>query len=125
MIMKEINSNLWPFIEAKKVLKRFQNNDKEYCIFQTGYGPSGLPHIGTFDEWKAEGGLKGDMPFGQLPSIELPGSPGRFIAQSGSCSRAVANICGLCPVDLVEMSYQDSLFEAGQVRSQRVLGIVQ
>ena len=48
--MKEINSNLWPFIEAKKVLKRFQNNDKEYCIFQTGYGPSGLPHIGTFGE---------------------------------------------------------------------------
>ena len=48
--MKEINSNLWPFIEAKKVLKRFQNSDKEYCIFQTGYGPSGLPHIGTFGE---------------------------------------------------------------------------
>ncbi len=48
--MKEINSNLWPFIEAKKVLKRFQNSDKEYCIFQTGYGPSGLPHIGTYGE---------------------------------------------------------------------------
>jgi L-rhamnose mutarotase len=74
-----------------------------------------VDHVISFDEWKAEGGLKGDMPFGQLPAIALPGSPGRFIAQSGSCSRAVANICGLCPVDLAEMSYQDSLFEAGQV----------
>ena len=73
-------------------------------------------HVIPFGEWKAEGGLKGVMPFGQLPAIELPGSPGRFIAQSGSCSRAVARICGLCPVDLVEMSYQDSLFEAAQVR---------
>lgn len=68
-----------------------------------------------FADWKAEGGLKCQMPFGQLPAIELPGSHGRFVAQSGSCSRAVANICGLCPVDLVEMTYQDSLFEAGQV----------
>ena len=48
-IMKDINSNLWPFVEAK-ILKRFNNLDKEYCIFQTGYGPSGLPHIGTFGE---------------------------------------------------------------------------
>ena len=48
--MTEINSNLWPFLEAKKILKRFNNSDKECCIFQTGYGPSGLPHIGTFGE---------------------------------------------------------------------------
>ena len=48
--MTDIKSNLWPFVEAKKILKRFNNLDKEYCIFQTGYGPSGLPHIGTFGE---------------------------------------------------------------------------
>ena len=46
------NKNLkqWPFIEAKKILKRLKGNPKDNCIFQTGYGPSGLPHIGTFGE---------------------------------------------------------------------------
>ena len=48
--MTDINLNLWPFVEAKKILKRFNNLEKEHCIFQTGYGPSGLPHIGTFGE---------------------------------------------------------------------------
>lgn len=49
-------------------------------------------------EWGAPGGLKEKVPFGQLPAITLPGSPDRFIAQSGSCSRYVAKICGLCPI---------------------------
>ena len=40
--MNEINSKLWPFLEAKKLIKRIDENKKE-CIFQTGYGPSGLP----------------------------------------------------------------------------------
>ncbi|MBS91604.1 MAG: lysine--tRNA ligase [Rickettsiales bacterium] len=40
----------WPFKEAQKILKRFENSNKELCVFQTGYGPSGLPHIGTFGE---------------------------------------------------------------------------
>lgn len=42
----------WPFEEARKVLKRINNQtpDKGYVLFQTGYGPSGLPHIGTFGE---------------------------------------------------------------------------
>ena len=46
------NKNLkqWPFAEAKKILKRLKGSSKDYCIFQTGYGPSGLPHIGTFGE---------------------------------------------------------------------------
>ena len=46
------NKNLkqWPFTEAKKILKRLKGSSKDYCIFQTGYGPSGLPHIGTFGE---------------------------------------------------------------------------
>lgn len=42
----------WPFEEARKVLKRIggKTPKKGYVLFQTGYGPSGLPHIGTFGE---------------------------------------------------------------------------
>ena len=49
-IMDNKNLKQWPFIEAKKILKRLKGTSKDYCIFQTGYGPSGLPHIGTFGE---------------------------------------------------------------------------
>ena len=47
-----LQSKTWPFQEAEKVLKRFskQAPEKGYVLFQTGYGPSGLPHIGTFGE---------------------------------------------------------------------------
>ena len=41
----------WPFNEARKIVKRLEKfKNKEKIIFQTGYGPSGLPHIGTFGE---------------------------------------------------------------------------
>jgi lysyl-tRNA synthetase class 1 len=42
----------WPFEEAKKVLKAIGGKvpEKGYVLFETGYGPSGLPHIGTFGE---------------------------------------------------------------------------
>lgn len=40
----------WPFIEAKKLVKRLERTKAKQAIFQTGYGPSGLPHIGTFGE---------------------------------------------------------------------------
>src|SRR4051794_36320859 len=47
-------SNAWPFEEARKILarlKRKPNAASEHgVIFETGYGPSGLPHIGTFGE---------------------------------------------------------------------------
>ncbi|MEO8722573.1 MAG: lysine--tRNA ligase [Sphingobium sp.] len=45
-------SKAWPFEEARKVLKRLGSGapDKGYALFETGYGPSGLPHIGTFNE---------------------------------------------------------------------------
>jgi len=51
-------SKAWPFEEAKKVLGRLRalnrgeikTPDKGYVLFETGYGPSGLPHIGTFGE---------------------------------------------------------------------------
>ncbi len=41
----------WPFEEARKLVKRYeQNGFPDEVLFQTGYGPSGLPHIGTFGE---------------------------------------------------------------------------
>ena len=45
-------SNAWPFEEARKVLARLGGKppEKGYVLFETGYGPSGLPHIGTFGE---------------------------------------------------------------------------
>ncbi len=44
-------SKAWPFEEARKVLKRLGRDGKDGpVIFETGYGPSGLPHIGTFNE---------------------------------------------------------------------------
>ena len=43
-------SNAWPFEEARKVVARLKKRPKEEVIFETGYGPSGLPHIGTFGE---------------------------------------------------------------------------
>ena len=43
-------TNAWPFVEAKKLLRERKNfiEKKGKIILQTGYGPSGLPHIGTF-----------------------------------------------------------------------------
>jgi len=45
-------TNAWPFVEAKKILKerKIDIEKKGKIILQTGYGPSGLPHIGTFGE---------------------------------------------------------------------------
>ncbi len=45
------NVNTWPFQEARKIISSMENNsEKNVIIFETGYGPSGLPHIGTFCE---------------------------------------------------------------------------
>ncbi|MFM6931364.1 MAG: lysine--tRNA ligase [Novosphingobium sp.] len=45
-------SKAWPFEEARKLIKRFPEGkpDGSPVLFETGYGPSGLPHIGTFQE---------------------------------------------------------------------------
>ena len=40
----------WPFEEAAKVAARLEQSGKAEALFETGYGPSGLPHIGTFGE---------------------------------------------------------------------------
>ncbi len=54
MIDKSIiqNTNSWPFVEARKLVKERQKiyEKKGKITLQTGYGPSGLPHIGTFAE---------------------------------------------------------------------------
>ena len=46
------STSSWPFVEIRKLLKDRKDliNNKNKIIFQTGYGPSGLPHIGTFGE---------------------------------------------------------------------------
>lgn len=45
-------SRAWPFEEAIKILEKieYKTPKKGYVLFETGYGPSGLPHIGTFGE---------------------------------------------------------------------------
>ena len=58
MIILENEKQLksWPFIEAFKIIKdlggakNFKIPNKDFVLFETGYGPSGLPHIGTFGE---------------------------------------------------------------------------
>jgi lysyl-tRNA synthetase, class I len=43
-------SHAWPFEDARKIVLRLKKKPKTEVIFETGYGPSGLPHIGTFGE---------------------------------------------------------------------------
>lgn len=47
-----LQAKAWPFDEARNLLARIggKTPEKGYVLFETGYGPSGLPHIGTFGE---------------------------------------------------------------------------
>ncbi|MEM7496583.1 MAG: lysine--tRNA ligase [Pseudomonadota bacterium] len=47
-----LTAKAWPFEEARKLAKRLEKHPPKngYVLFETGYGPSGLPHIGTFGE---------------------------------------------------------------------------
>jgi lysyl-tRNA synthetase class 1 len=50
-----LGARAWPFEEARRVLARVEKRAKagrpvKEVLFETGYGPSGLPHIGTFGE---------------------------------------------------------------------------
>ncbi len=47
-----LEAKAWPFAEARKLVERLggETPEKGYALFETGYGPSGLPHIGTFGE---------------------------------------------------------------------------
>ena len=51
MAAEAVESKAWPFEEARKIVKRYEGRDwPAEILFETGYGPSGLPHIGTFGE---------------------------------------------------------------------------
>src|SRR5579872_2165872 len=43
-------SKAWPFEEARKLIARLEHSERQEVVFETGYGPSGLPHLGTFGE---------------------------------------------------------------------------
>src|ERR1700735_1077996 len=43
-------SNAWPFEQARQLVARLKKKPKDEVLFETDYGPSGLPHIGTFGE---------------------------------------------------------------------------
>lgn len=47
-----LDSKAWPYEEARKLVKRYPQGkpDGSPMLFETGYGPSGLPHLGTFQE---------------------------------------------------------------------------
>ncbi len=50
MTEQTISQQSWPFREAERVAERLRQKGKDFALFETGYGPSGLPHIGTFGE---------------------------------------------------------------------------
>ena len=65
----------WPFEEAQKVVQRLAASGKSHALFQTGYGPSGLPHIGTFGEVARTSWVRRAF-------TELTGRPSRLLAFS-------------------------------------------
>jgi lysyl-tRNA synthetase, class I len=70
-----MTSKAWPYEEARKLLKRWPDGKPEPMLFETGYGPSGLPHIGTFNEV-----LRTTMV--RHAYEELTGAPTRLVAFS-------------------------------------------
>ena len=72
-----LTSKAWPYEEARKLLKRWPGGKPGNApmIFETGYGPSGLPHIGTFNEVAR-------TTFVRHAYEELTGAPTRLIAFS-------------------------------------------
>ncbi|MEJ7777349.1 MAG: lysine--tRNA ligase [Sphingomicrobium sp.] len=72
-----MQSKAWPYEEARKLVKRFPDGKPGGgpVVFETGYGPSGLPHIGTFNEVLR-------TTFVRQAYAELTGRPTRLIAFS-------------------------------------------
>jgi lysyl-tRNA synthetase, class I len=72
-----LSSKAWPYEEARKLLKRWPDGKPagQPMVFETGYGPSGLPHIGTFNEVAR-------TTFVRHAYEELSGHPTRLIAFS-------------------------------------------
>jgi lysyl-tRNA synthetase, class I len=51
LIAAAAEAKAWPFEQAQKLVKRYEKTGfPDSVLFETGYGPSGLPHIGTFGE---------------------------------------------------------------------------
>ncbi len=65
----------WPFEEARKLAERMATSGKTSALFETGYGPSGLPHIGTFGEVARTSWVRKAF-------TELTGLPSRLLAFS-------------------------------------------
>jgi lysyl-tRNA synthetase class 1 len=65
----------WPFREAERVAERLAATGKKSALFETGYGPSGLPHIGTFGEVARTTWVRNAF-------TELTGLPSRLLAFS-------------------------------------------
>jgi len=69
-------SKAWPYEEARKLLKRYpEGKSGAPILFETGYGPSGLPHIGTFNEVQRTTMVRNAYE-------EMTGAPTRLIAFS-------------------------------------------
>ncbi len=69
------NQLSWPFREAERVAERLKQKGKTSALFETGYGPSGLPHIGTFGEVARTSWVRNAF-------TALTGLPSRLIAFS-------------------------------------------
>jgi len=65
----------WPFEEAQKLVERMAKSGKAVALFETGYGPSGLPHIGTFGEVARTSWVR-------RAYTELTGRPSKLLAFS-------------------------------------------
>jgi lysyl-tRNA synthetase class 1 len=65
----------WPFDEARKLIARLDTHGDKTALFETGYGPSGLPHIGTFGEVARTSWVR-------RAYTELTGRPSRLLAFS-------------------------------------------
>ena len=65
----------WPFEEAARLAERMARSGKAEALFETGYGPSGLPHIGTFGEVARTGWVRHAY-------TVLTGAPSRLLAFS-------------------------------------------
>jgi lysyl-tRNA synthetase class 1 len=65
----------WPFEEARKVAHRLAASGQDHALFETGYGPSGLPHIGTFGEVARTTWVRNAF-------TEITGLPSRLLAFS-------------------------------------------
>ncbi|MDD2862991.1 MAG: lysine--tRNA ligase, partial [Acidiphilium sp.] len=87
----------WPFREAERVAQRLARTGKTSALFETGYGPSGLPHIGTFMEVARTSWIR-------LAFTKLTGVPSRLLAFSDDMD-ALRKVPGNVPQQEMLASY--------------------